>query len=260
MALISNPTRERLKKGEVAIGVGLRQARTVDIAPIMRESGYDWLFVDLEHASMDLDMATQISVAALGAGISSLVRVPRGRYDLATRVLDGGAWGIVMPHVDTAEEAREIVDKLRYPPAGHRSVYGAMPQIGFASMPMAEAAATINANMLIVCMLESPTAIANADAIAAVPGVDALLIGSSDLTMEMGLPGQFYHPDVVKAFESMIAACRKHGKWAGIGGNYSEEGFRKYIGMGVRLVLAGSDLGFMMAGARGTTKLIRSIG
>jgi len=259
MALISNPARERLSKGEVAIGVGLRQARTVDIAPIMRQAGFDWLFVDLEHGSMDLDTATQISVAALGAGISSLVRVPRGRYDLATRVLDGGAWGIVMPHVDTAEEAREIVDRLRYPPAGHRSVYGAMPQLGFGSMPMAEAGAAINANMLIVVMLESPTAIANADAIAAVPGVDALLIGSSDLTMEMGLPGQFYHPDVVKAFETMIAACRKHKKWPGIGGNYTEEGFRKYIGMGVRLVLAGSDLSFMNAAATGASKLIRSI-
>lgn len=260
MALIKNPTRERLAKGEVAIGIGLRQARTVDIAPIMRAAGYDWLFVDLEHGALDLDIATQISVAALGAGISSLVRVPKGRYDLATRILDGGAWGIVMPHVDTADEAREIVDRLRYPPAGHRSVYGAMPQIGFASMPMAESAAQINANMMIVCMLESPAAIANADAIAAVPGVDALLIGSSDLTMEMGLPGQFYHPDVVKAFETMIAACRKHGKWPGIGGNYTEEGFRKYIGMGVRLVLAGSDLSFMMAGAGNAAKLIRSIG
>lgn len=260
MALIKNPTRERLSKGEVAVGIGLRQARTVDIAPIMRAAGYDWLFVDLEHGSMDLDMATQISVAALGAGISSLVRVPRGRYDLATRILDGGAWGIVMPHVDTAAEAREIVDRLKYPPTGHRSVYGAMPQLGFGAMPMAEAGAVINANMLVVVMLESPTAIANADAIAAVPGVDALLIGSSDLTMEMGIPGQFYHADVVKAFETMIAACRKHDKWAGIGGNYTEEGFRKYVGMGVRLVLAGSDLSFMMAGASGAAKLIRSIG
>ena len=259
MALISNPARERLSKGEIAIGVGLRQARTVDIAPIMRQAGYDWLFVDLEHGSMDLDTATQISVAALGAGISSLVRVPRSRYDLATRVLDGGAWGIVMPHVDTAEEAREIVDRLKYPPVGHRSVYGAMPQLGFGSMPIAEAGATINANMLVVVMLESPTAIASADAIAAVPGVDALLIGSSDLTMEMGLPGQFYHPDVVKAFETMIAACRKHKKWPGIGGNYTEEGFRRYIGMGVRLVLAGSDLSFMNAGATAASKLIRSI-
>ena len=259
MALIRNPTRDRLANGEVAIGIGLRQARTVDIAPAMAAAGYDWLFVDLEHSTISLDTAMQISVAALGAGITSLVRVPRGRYDMATRVLDGGAWGIVMPHVDTPEEAREVVDRLKYPPVGHRSVYGAIPQLGFAPTPLPEAAKAINANMLVVVMLESPQAIANADAIAAVPGVDALLIGAGDLTTEMGIPGQFFHADVVKAFETMVAACKRHGKWAGVGGVYNEDGYRKNIGMGVRLVLAGSDLSFLMAGAGGAAKLIRTI-
>jgi 4-hydroxy-2-oxoheptanedioate aldolase len=259
MPLLRNPARERLARGEVAIGIGLRQARTVDIAPAMHAAGFDWLFVDLEHSSMDLDMAVQISGAALGTGITSLVRVPRGRYDLATRVLDGGAWGIVMPHVDTADEAREVVEKLKYPPVGKRSVYGALPQFGFDTPPLAEAAKLINANMLVVVMLESPQAIANADAIAAVPGVDALLIGAGDLTTEMGIPGQFFHADVVKAFETMAAACKKHKKWAGLGGVYHEEGYRKYIGMGVQLVLAGSDLSFLMQAAGGASKLIRTI-
>lgn len=259
MALTVNPARERLVKGEVAIGIGLRQTRTVDIAPIMRQAGYDWLFIDLEHGAMSLDMATQIAVAGLSAGITPLVRVPRGCYDMATRVLDSGAWGVVMPHVDTAEEAREIVDRVKYPPVGHRSVYGAMPQLGFASMPLAESSRLINAEMIVVAMLESPKAIANADAIAAVPGIDSLLIGCSDLTAEMGIPGQFFHADVEKAFATMIAACRKHGKWPGMGGVYTEEGFRKYVGMGSRLVIAGSDLGFMMAGAGAASKLLRGL-
>src|SRR3954451_13466983 len=113
---LRNPARERLVAGELALGVGIRQSRTVDIAAIMKACGYDWLFLDLEHNSMDLDTAVQISVAALGAGIAPIVRVPAGQFWLATRVLDGGALGIVMPHVDTAEEAREIADRLRYPP------------------------------------------------------------------------------------------------------------------------------------------------
>ena len=114
---LRNPARERLEAGELALGVGIRQSRTVDIAAIMKACGYDWLFLDLEHNSMDLDTAVQISVAALGAGIAPIVRVPAGQFWLATRVLDGGALGIVMPHVDTAEEAREIADRLRYPSA-----------------------------------------------------------------------------------------------------------------------------------------------
>src|SRR5712692_10587923 len=107
---VRNPARERLNKGELCLGIGLRQARTVDVAAAMASCGFDWLFIDLDHGTMPLDTAVQISVAALTAGISPVVRVPSRQYSLATRVLDGGALGIVMPHVDTAEEARAIVD------------------------------------------------------------------------------------------------------------------------------------------------------
>jgi len=97
--VLRNSARERLEAGELALGVGICQSRTVDIAAIMKACGYDWLFLDLEHNSMDLDTAVQISVAALSAGIAPIVRVPAGQFWLATRVLDGGALGIVMPHV-----------------------------------------------------------------------------------------------------------------------------------------------------------------
>ncbi|HYM32281.1 MAG TPA: aldolase/citrate lyase family protein [Candidatus Cybelea sp.] len=259
MIEVSNPARERLKAGQLAIGLGLRQARTVDIAAAMRTCGFDWLFIDLEHNSMTLDTAVQIAVAANGAGISPIVRVPNRQYDMATRALDGGAFGIVMPHVDSAEEAREAVDRLKYPPIGHRSVAGAMPQFAFQPLPLAEAAAAFNANMLLVVMLETPRAIANAEAIAAVPGIDVLLIGTNDLAMEMGLPAQFMHPDVERAYATVIAACRKHGKWAGMGGVYTEAGLAKYIGMGVRMVLSGNDFSFLMAAGGARAKFIREL-
>jgi len=259
MVEIRNPARERLQNGQLAVGIGLRQARTVDIASAMKTSGFDWLFIDLEHNSMSLDTAVQIAVAANSAGISPIVRVPNRQYDMATRVLDGGAFGIVMPHVDTAAEARELVDRVKYPPAGHRSVAGAMPQFGFQAVPLGEAAAAINANMLLVVMLETPQAIANADAIAAVPGIDVLLIGSNDLSMEMGLPGQLLHAEVLKAYETVIAACRKHKKWPGMGGIYHDEGLSKCIGMGVRMVLAGSDLGLMMTAGSAKARFVRGL-
>ena len=260
MAAIKNPARERLQNGELAIGLGLRQARTADIALAMKTCGFDWLFIDLEHGSMGLDTAVQISVAALNAGISPIVRVPKARYDLATRALDGGAYGIVMPHVDTPAEAHEIVSRLKYPPLGHRSVTGALPQLAFQATPLAEAAAAVNDNMLIVAMLETPEAIANADAIAAVPGIDVLLIGTNDLTCEMGIPGELMHERVAAAYETMVAACRKHGKWAGMGGVYLEEGLRRYIGIGAQMILSGSDLSFLMAAGVARTKMLRGIG
>jgi 4-hydroxy-2-oxoheptanedioate aldolase len=252
-----NPARERLQKGELCLGMGLRQARTVDIAPAMATCGFDWLFIDLEHGTMPLDIAMQISVAALTAGITPLVRVPSGQYSLATRVLDGGALGIVMPHVDTAEEAQAIVRHLKYPPLGHRSMGGGLPYFGFRAVPTGEAAAKINAETLVVVMLETPQAIANADALAAVEGVDVLLVGTNDLMMEMGLPGQFAHPEVARAYEQVIAACRKHRKWPGMGGVYAEELLAKYLAMGMQMLLVGNDLSMLMAGATQRAKFLR---
>ncbi len=248
-AVLTNAAKERLDAGELALGVILRQARTVDIAPIMKSCGYDWLFLDLEHNSMDLDTGVQIAVAALGAGIAPVARVPAGQLWMATRFLDGGGLGIVVPHVDTPEEAHKIAQALRYPPQGHRSVAGGLPHFGYAKIGLAETCAAINAATLVVVMLETPTAIANAAAIAAVPGIDSLLIGTNDLAMELGIPGGFGDERIVAAYQAVCDACRAHGKFAGVGGVADEALLRRYIGMGVRLVLPGSDLAFMVAAA-----------
>ena len=245
-----NSARERLEAGELAVGIGLRQARTVDIAAAMKTCGFDWLFIDLEHNSMPLDTAVQISMAATAAGIAPLIRIPAGRYDLATRALDGGALGVIVPHIDTVEQAREAVSRLRYPPLGHRSIAGPMPQFSFQPIPLAEATAAVNAQLLIVAMLETPQAIQAAEAIAAVPGIDALHLGANDLCLELGIAGQFMHVDVDRAFATVIAACRKHGKWPAMGGIYSAEELSHYVRKGVRMILAGNDLNLlMMAGA-----------
>lgn len=250
MADTRNSARERLEAGELAVGIGLRQARTVDIAAAMKTCGFDWLFIDLEHNSMSLDTAVQISMAAAAVGIAPLVRIPAGRYDLATRVLDGGALGIVVPHIDTPDQAREAVRLLRYPPLGHRSIASPMPQFSFQPIPLAEATEAINKQVLIVAMLETPQAIQQAEEIAAVPGIDALHLGANDLCLELGIAGQFMHADIERAFATVIAACRKHGKWPAMGGIYDEEGLARYVRMGIRMVLAGNDLNLlMMAGS-----------
>ena len=146
----------------------------------------------------------------------------------------------------------------RYPPQGSRSISGSLPQIDFAKIPLEEAAAAINKSTLVVIMLESPEAVANVEEIAAVPGVDALLIGTNDLTMEMGIPGQLDHPEVVAAYDAMITACEKNGIYPGMGGVYQPALLEKYINMGVKLVLAGSDLSLLMAAGKARVDDIRS--
>jgi 4-hydroxy-2-oxoheptanedioate aldolase len=218
LTAIRNPIRERLDNGELAIGMSVRQLRSVEVARIGKSCGFDWLFIDLEHSAMSIEAATQISVAALDVGIAPLVRVPRGQYWMATRVLDGGAMGIIMPHVDTPQEAREVVTHLKYPPIGHRSVAAPMAQVGFKSMAVRDLTKLLNEETLTVVMLETGPAIAHADAIAAVDGVDVLLIGTNDLAADLGIAGDFHDARIAAAYEAVVAACRKHGKWAAMGG------------------------------------------
>jgi 4-hydroxy-2-oxoheptanedioate aldolase len=257
MSTVRNPARERLERGEVSLGLGIRLSRSVDIAKILKPSDYDWLFLDLEHGTMSLDTASQISVAALDAGIAPIVRVPAMQHAMATRALDGGALGIVMPHVDSAEEAREIVDRLKYPPAGHRSVSGAQPQFDYRAMKIGELTTALNAATLTVVMVETPKAIANVDEIAAVPGVDVVLVGTNDLAAEMGIPGDFANSKIAGAYEKIVAACKKHKKFPGMGGVYSDELMKEYVGMGMRMILAGGDVGMLMQAASQRSRFLR---
>jgi 4-hydroxy-2-oxoheptanedioate aldolase len=181
-----------------------------------------------------------------------------GEYSIATRVLDNGALGIVMPHVDTAAEAREVVQKLKYPPIGHRSMGGIGPHYSLRSASTGEAAKALNAANLTVVMLETPTAIANAE-IAAVPGIDVLLIGTNDLCAEMGIHGAFGNDRVAEAYRAMIAACRSHGKFPGMAGIYNEPIMQRYIEMGARFILSGADAAFLIASATQRTAFLRKL-
>jgi 2-keto-3-deoxy-L-rhamnonate aldolase RhmA len=259
MAMLHNRAKERLEKGDLCLGLGIRLARTADIGRILGTCGYDFAFIDMEHNAMHIDTAVQMAVACQDAGVTPLIRVPGYEHHHATRALDAGAMGIVFPHVDTAQQAATLVAHCKYPPMGHRSAAGNMAQLNYAPVPQAEACDTVNRNTLIVIMLESPGAIANAEAIAAVPGVDVVLIGTNDLCMEMGIPGRFSDPRVEEAYAKVIAACRKHGKHPGMGGIYDEAMTRKYIGMGMRFILSGGDLPLFMSAATARAKFLRGL-
>jgi 4-hydroxy-2-oxoheptanedioate aldolase len=258
MPSLVNAARACLQAGEVSLGVNIRFSRSVEIAKAMKTCGYEWLFIDLEHGAMSVDSAAQICVAALDAGIAPLVRVPSGEYGMATRILDNGALGIIVPHVDTVEEAREAVQRLKFPPLGHRSVASSVPHFDFQPIKVGDSAQILNRETLVVVMLETPTAIGNADAIAAVDGIDVVMIGTNDLCAELGIHGQFADPRVVDAYRTVVEASNRHGKWPGMGGVYAEDLMLRYIGMGMKFILSGTDLSFMMAGARSRVDHLRN--
>ena len=207
MDVFENQVRSRLEAGKLCASLNVFHWRSANIAAIAKQCGFHWLFIDTEHSTMDLDTVAQICMAALPTGVAPFVRIPHHDYVRATRILDGGAQGLIIPHVDTAEQAREIVKNCKFMPIGHRSLAAPGPQLGFGAHPVLEAGPVLNRNTMIVCMIESPEAVDNMDAIAAVEGVDALLIGTNDLSAEMGIPDQLTHDRITDAYRRMIAAA-----------------------------------------------------
>lgn len=259
MQRIINPARDKLAQGALAVGVGVRAVRGVEVARVMKSAGFDWLFIDLEHGPTSVETAYSICVAALDAGIAPLVRIPQGDLTLGTRCLDGGALGLVMPHVDTPEQARAMVDAFKFQPLGHRSIAGGYPQFGFAPASAKDVVTEMNAATLVVAMLETPLAIENAGRIAAIPGIDVLLVGTNDLCLEMGIPGQLDDPKVVAAIDRVIDACKQNGKWAGLGGIYGKELLQRYVTRGMQMILAGNDLSLLFNAAQEQAAFVRTL-
>lgn len=259
MPLVQNGAKRKLLAGEMALGFGLHHLRSTAAPMLAHAGGHDYLFIDMEHGAFTVQEATQICIASLAAGLPPLVRVCAGALDEATRLLDNGAMGIVVPHVDTPEQAKRAADAFLYPPAGHRSWGGPPPIYAYQPPHVAEAQAAINAEILTVAMIESPLAVRNAAAIAAVPGIDVLLIGSFDLTAELGISGQMDHPKLIESYQAVADACRTHGKALGMGGINDDENARRYIGMGARFIGTGSDHSYIVAASAERARFFRGL-
>lgn len=251
--------RARLDAGEVALCMGIAQARTVDIPMIAASCGFDAISIDLEHTAISLETTAMLCTAAIGFGLTPMVRVPSHDHQYMTRVVDTGCVGVTVPHVDTRAEAEHIVDVCKFPPVGRRSVYGPSPVNRYRPMGFAEVMAFSNERTIVTAMLETPKAIANADAIASVPGLDMILIGPYDLSNEMGILGEFRHPEFRQAVEAAAQACRRHGKILGIAGISDDALLTEYIGMGLRFINSGNDVGYMTQAARAHAGRLRGL-
>lgn len=259
MPLLGGNALKKIRSGELTLGLGVHQLRGSAVPLIAKATGFDWLFVDSEHGTITTHEISQICLAALSADIAPIVRVCADALDEATRALDNGALGIVVPHVDTVAQAKRLVEAFRFPPMGHRSAGGPPAQFGYRPPPQPEAQAILNEQLLVVAMIETPQAVENADAIASVEGIDGLLIGTNDLSNEMGITAQPGHEEVQAAYRKVAQACHKHGKLMGMGGVYDQEWASRYIEMGARFVLAASDHGLLMDAGTKRTDFLRKV-
>lgn len=246
--IVRNVVKDKLARDEVVASMTIRLTRGVEIARMAKTAGFDMIYVDMEHSTITLDMTGQICLAALSCGIVPMVRVPANTPDYIQRVLDGGALGIIAPGIGSAEEARAVMRAAKFAPQGERGAGGALPHLEYRSFPAAEANAAVNDATMVIVQFESAEALDKADEIAAVEGVDMVLLGINDMLASMGLAGQYEHPKVRDAYARTIAACRKHGKHVGVGGLSTKPKLAaEFIAMGARMVSTGTDIQFLQA-------------
>ncbi|OCF57470.1 hypothetical protein L486_04928 [Kwoniella mangroviensis CBS 10435] len=249
-----NPLKEKLDAGVLAHALSIKIVRSVEVLGFAKAAGYDAVLIDLEHSPFGLETTNQLSCAALNLGLTPIVRVPANTSDWILRTLDGGAQAIIVPHVNSAAEAANVVKYARFAPLGERSATGTMPMLRYANVPAKFANPICYDLVTVICMIETVRALEDVDSIAAVEGVDVLLIGRGDLTSDMGIPGDFSNPRIEEAFDRVSAAAQKgsvNGRKVsvGFGGLHNRldlvEKFAKKNG-NARFVMAGADNTFLL--------------
>jgi 4-hydroxy-2-oxoheptanedioate aldolase len=245
----TNHVKAKLKAGEVSPGAWLSLGN-ISSARLMSRIGFDWLTVDCEHSPQTPELMAAMVATIADAGTSApIVRVPTNTVEWFKWALDSGAWGVVVPMVNTREEAEQAVSWCKYPPVGTRSIGGVFAPYGFGTVNRAEYAAAANDEILVVIQIESPTALENLDEILSVPGIDVAFVGPNDMHATLGLPPstEGAEPEFVAAMEKLKEAAKRYNVPLGMYCSSGEAAVQR-IKEGFQMVVTTSDAS-SMAGA-----------
>ena len=243
-----NPVKAKLRAGEPAVGTWMSLG-SVTAARFLARSGFDWLTVDIEHSLVNVETATHMLGAIADAGCVALARVPSNRHDHIKRVLDNGGHGVVVPMVNTPQEAADAVSACLYPPTGTRSVGGSVHALNWNASP-AEYYSQVNDELLVVLQCEHIDAVRNFDAVYGRPNVDAVFVGPNDLMASMrGPDGKPPAGDLFQqTLQDILAGCKRLGIAAGIH-SFSIDDTRMRIAEGWQFIAINSELKMMVDGA-----------
>jgi 2-keto-3-deoxy-L-rhamnonate aldolase RhmA len=244
-----NPVRANLQAGGNVYGTMAFEFFSPGLMAILAEAGADFVLLDTEHSGVGIETIKAQLAACRGLGIVPMVRVPGCHYHLIAPVLDAGAMGIMVPMVETAAQAQQIASWCRYRPQGVRGVAFGMPHDDYGGGDVVQKLREANERTLVIALIETAPGIANAEAIMAVEGLDIGWLGHFDLTNSMGIPGQFDHPDFLAAVDRLVAACRVHGKPAGILAG-SVEIAEAWRARGFRIFAYGTDISLLQQSLR----------
>ena len=239
--------KHRLKQGETLNGCWLNLGTSIT-AEIVGSAGFDWVLIDLEHgAGVEKDVLHQLQ-ALEHTSAATIVRVESTQRQRIHRILDMGAEGIMCPRISNAAEAMDVARGLHYPPNGQRGVAKMVRATRFGK-DFNDYFKNAKDNILGIVQIETAEVLNHLEAVAAIDGIDVLFIGPSDLSMELGIFGQFDHPLFRDALKATVSAARKAGKATGIL-LINPDDYKIYHDLGIRFIASGSDATFVAEGAR----------
>ncbi len=245
-----------MKAGGTAVGTQIQHLDSPELGRLLAAAGFDFVWVDAEHGPFDQQSIERL-VRAIGAtGATPIVRVGEFSYSLVARALDAGAQGIILPRANDVARLREALSWTRFPPDGIRGYGLGGPHLEYEKASLPEVIAHRNAHTLVIVQFENQWAIDHADELLQLPFVDVALIGPADLSISLGIPGEFDNPTLVAHVDRLIAACQRHGVAPGIHMRAAATA-RKWLHRGMRFVSAGSEHIFLLEKAAETVASLR---
>ncbi|MCW5977630.1 MAG: aldolase [Bryobacteraceae bacterium] len=206
-----NHVKKALKEGKVQLGCAFAQFRSPEVARILAKAGFHWTYLDTEHGNFDIESVQDICRAASEWNLCPIVRVADLQYALIARALDNGAMGIIFPRVESPELLARAISWMKFPPVGVRG-FGLTPtHVEYVDATIPQIAAHMNDNIMVVLQIETELAVERRDELLSVPGIDAVMVGPVDLSVSLGVPGDFFHPKMVDAMEKVRDSCIRHG-------------------------------------------------
>jgi len=252
-----NSVKKALKEGKVQYGCGFQQIRSVEVPKILAAAGFDWTFLDGEHGGFGIETLQDLCHASTAVGLSPIVRVAEMQYALVARALDCGAQGVIFPRVESAELLESAVSWTKFPPVGVRGFGLSATHIGYERATLPQILEHMNQNVMVVLQIETKLAVEKRDELLSVPGLDAVLIGPVDLSISLGIPGDFENPKMIEAMEQIRDSCVKHGVAPGTQTrSLALAKFWKQRGM--IFLGSGSETGFLLEKASETAAALRA--
>jgi 2-keto-3-deoxy-L-rhamnonate aldolase RhmA len=206
-----NSVKKVLKEGQLQIGCGFNQIRSLEVPRILAAAGFHWTFLDGEHGGFDVETLQDLCHECAAFGVSPIVRVADMQYSLIARALDCGAQGVIFPRVESPELLERAVSWTKFPPLGVRGFGLAATHVDYERATIPQILEHMNANVMVVLQIETKLAVDRREELLSVPGIDAVLIGPVDLSISLGVPGDFQHPSMIEAMEKIRDSCLRHG-------------------------------------------------